>query len=132
MYRKAQEELLKWKASRRRKPLVLIGARQVGKTWLMRELANIAYDDYVYISFDRDADAIRIFDETKDPKLIIERLALIRNKKILPECTLIILDFTSCILQLYTINRKHSFNELGVIFAGFAVELTAVTSRMRS
>ena len=92
MYRKAIDELLAWKNSRRRKPLVLKGARQVGKTWLMNEFASIAYDDSVYISFDRDADAVRIFDETKDPKLIIERLALVRNKKILPENTLIILD----------------------------------------
>jgi predicted AAA+ superfamily ATPase len=64
----------------------------VGKTWLMKELASKAYDDSVYISFDKDADAVRIFDETKDPKLILERLSLIRNKTILPGKTLIILD----------------------------------------
>jgi len=92
MYRKVLEELIAWKTSHRRKPLVLRGARQVGKTWLMKELANIAYDDYIYISFDKDADAIKLFNETKDPKLIIERLALIQNKKILPESTLIIFD----------------------------------------
>jgi len=92
MYRKVLEELMAWKNSSRRKPLVLKGARQVGKTWLMKELANTAYSDSVYISFDKDADAIKIFDETKDPKLILERLALIRNKSILPKQTLIILD----------------------------------------
>ena len=92
MYRKSLDELVAWKASSRRKPLVLRGARQVGKTWLMKELANKAYDDAVYISFDKDADAVKIFDETKDPKLILERLALIRNKTILREKTLIILD----------------------------------------
>jgi hypothetical protein len=92
MYRTILEELFAWKISHRRKPLVLKGARQVGKTWLMKELAKTAYDDFVYVSFDKDTDAIKIFDETKDPKLILERLALIRNKKILPEKTLIILD----------------------------------------
>jgi len=92
MYRKALEELLAWKGSPRRKPLVLKGARQVGKTWLMKELASVAYNDSFYISFDKDADVAKVFDETKDPKLIIERLALIRNKTILPEKTLIILD----------------------------------------
>jgi len=92
MYRKALDELLVWKNSSRRKPLVLKGARQVGKTWLMKELASKAYEDSIYISFDKDAYAVKIFDETKDPKLIIERLAIIRNKSISPGKTLIILD----------------------------------------
>ena len=92
MYRKVLEELMAWKDSPRRKPLVLRGARQVGKTWLMKELARKMYDDLVYISFDKDTDAVKIFEQTKDPKLIIERLALIRNKIILPGRTLIILD----------------------------------------
>jgi predicted AAA+ superfamily ATPase len=92
MYRKVLDELVKWKVSNRRKPLVLKGARQAGKTWLMKELANIAYEDSVYISFDKDTDAVKIFDETKDPGLILERLALIHGKIIKPEKTLIILD----------------------------------------
>ena len=92
MYRKVLEDLMAWKDSPRRKPIVLRGARQVGKTWLMKELASKAYDDSVYISFDKDADAVKIFDETKDPRLILERLTLIRNKTILPQKTLIILD----------------------------------------
>jgi len=91
MYRKALTELMAWKDSPRRKPLVLKGARQVGKTWLMKELADKTYDDSVYISFDKDDDSVKIFNETKDPKLILERLALIRNKTI-SEKTLIILD----------------------------------------
>jgi predicted AAA+ superfamily ATPase len=49
MYRKVFEELMAWKAGPRRKPLVLKGARQVGKTWLMREFANRAYEDSLYI-----------------------------------------------------------------------------------
>lgn len=69
MYRKAMEKLFAWKSSSRRKPLVLKGARQVGKTWLMREFARKAYDDSIYISFDKDVDAVKIFDDTKDPKL---------------------------------------------------------------
>jgi predicted AAA+ superfamily ATPase len=58
----------------------------------MREFANEAYADSLYISFDRDTDAVKIFNDTKDPKLILERLGLIRGKAILPEKTLIILD----------------------------------------
>ena len=120
MYRKVLDELLAWKASHRRKPLVLRGARQVGKTWLMKELAITAYDDFVYISFDKDADATRIFDETKDPKLIIERLPLIRNKKILPESTLIILDeIQECPNALGSLKYfNEEVNEYHVITAG--------------
>ena len=92
MYRKVLEELFRWKENPRKKPLVLKGARQVGKTWLMKELASKFYDDSVYVSFDKDADAAKIFDETKDPKVIVERLGLICGKMILPEKTLIILD----------------------------------------
>ncbi len=58
----------------------------------MREFARTLYDDSVYISFDRDAEAVRIFDGTKDPALIIERLSLARGKTIRSEKTLIILD----------------------------------------
>ena len=120
MYRKVLEELIAWKDSHRRKPLVLRGARQVGKTWVMKELANIAYDDFVYISFDKDVDAIRVFDETKDPKLIIERLALIRNKKIMPESTLIILDeIQECPSALGSLKYfNEEANEYHVITAG--------------
>jgi len=92
MYRKAMNELIAWKESTRRKPLVLKGARQVGKTWLMNEFANAEYDDSIYISFDKDVDAIRLFDETKDPKLLLQRMALMHGKTVLPEKTLIILD----------------------------------------
>jgi predicted AAA+ superfamily ATPase len=85
-------ELERWKASARRKPLVLKGARQVGKTWLMREFAERRYRDWVYVSFDKDPEAMRVFESTKDPKLILERLGLIRGKVILPGETLVILD----------------------------------------
>jgi len=92
MYRKAMDELKAWKTSPRRKPLVIKGARQVGKTWLMNAFAANEYEDSIYISFDKDAEAVKIFDGVKDPKTIIERLALIRGKAILPEKTLIIMD----------------------------------------
>ena len=120
MYRKALEELLAWKDSPRRKPLVLRGARQVGKTWLMKELASNAYDDSVYISFDKDSDAARIFDETKDPKLILERLALIRGKTIWPEKTLVILDeIQECPNALGSLKYfNEEANEYHIITAG--------------
>ncbi|MDR1110743.1 MAG: AAA family ATPase [Deltaproteobacteria bacterium] len=120
MYRKVFGELVAWKDGQRRKPLVLKGARQVGKTWLMREFAREAYGDSVYVSFDRDADAVKIFDDTKDPKLILERLGLIRGKTILPEKTLIILDeIQECPNALGSLKYfNEEANEYHVITAG--------------
>jgi len=120
MYRKALSNLTAWKTSPRRKPLVMKGARQVGKTWLMNEFADQAYDDSIYISFDRDETVAGIFDETKDPKLIVERLALIRGKRILPEKTLIILDeIQECPNALGSLKYFHEeANEYHVIAAG--------------
>ena len=55
MYRIAMEKLLKWKESKRRKPLIIEGARQVGKTWLMKEFGRLYYTDTVYINFDSNS-----------------------------------------------------------------------------
>jgi len=120
VYRKAERELLAWKSSLRRKPLVIKGARQVGKTWLMKEFADRAYEDSVYISFDKDTDARKLFDDTKDPKLIIERLALIRGKAVMPEKTLIILDeIQECPSALGSLKYfNEEANEYHVITAG--------------
>jgi len=120
MHRKATKELTRWKNSSRRKPLVLKGARQVGKTWLMTEFAKQNFDDSVYISFDRDAEAIKIWNDTKDPKLILERLSFIRGKIILPEQTLIILDeIQECPNALASLKYfNEDANEYHIITAG--------------
>jgi len=120
MYRKAMEELTRWKESSRRKPLVLKGARQVGKTWLMNEFAEQNYADSIYIGFDKDAEAVKIFDDTKDPKLLLERLSLIRGKTILPEKTLIILDeIQECPNALGSLKYfNEEANEYHIIAAG--------------
>jgi len=120
MFRKAMGELTAWKVSQRRKPLVLKGARQVGKTWLMNEFAHKEYDDSIYVSFDKDAVAVRVFDETKDPKQILQRLALMRGKTVLPEKTLIILDeIQECPNALGSLKYfNEEANEYHVIAAG--------------
>ena len=120
MYRKIFEELLAWKNSPRRKPLVLKGARQVGKTWLMNEFAKRSYGDSVYISFDLDRDAMNIFNETKDPGVILERLGLIRGKRIEAGKTLIILDeIQECASALGCLKYfNEEANEHHVIAAG--------------
>ena len=72
---------------------ILLGDNEVGKsTVLMKEFAKKEYNDSIYISFDKDDDASKIFNETKNPRLILERLALISQKTVKPEQTLIIFD----------------------------------------
>ena len=120
MHRNAMKELLAWKANARRKPLVLKGARQVGKTWLMNEFAKNSYEDFIYISFDKDTAIGKVFEETKDPKLILERLALIRGKILLPEETLIIFDeIQECPNALGSLKYfNEEANEYHIIAAG--------------
>lgn len=132
MYRTVYNDFVKWKNSPRRKPLVLKGARQVGKTWLMNEFAKNEYEDSVYISFDKDKSAVKIFDETKDPKLILERLGLIHGRVILPEKTLIILDeIQECPNALGSLKYfNENANEYHIVTAGslLGTYLSAPTS----
>ena len=92
MYRKALDELKEWKASSGRKPLILKGARQVGKTWLMKEFGKECYKKTFYFSFDKEESLHDIFKVNKDPYRVIESLGTIREDKILPEEHLIIFD----------------------------------------
>jgi hypothetical protein len=61
MYRDAMNELHKWKSKKNKKPLIIRGARQVGKTWLMREFGNSSYDEMVYINFDNNTQMKELF-----------------------------------------------------------------------
>lgn len=92
MQRDALNKLKEWKQNKNRKPLILQGARQVGKTWLMKEFGKVEYKNYVYVSFDRNTIAQELFSKNIDIFKIIEGLELISNIKIIPNETLIILD----------------------------------------
>lgn len=92
MYRYAIEELYEWKQSSSRKPLIIEGARQVGKTWLMREFGRLAYADTVYINFDLNSRVKELFASDLEIGRIIMGLELYTGKKIMPESTLIIFD----------------------------------------
>ena len=92
MYRAVIEDLIQWKQSANRKPLILQGARQVGKTWLMKEFGKTCYEDYVYLNFDEEESIKSVVEKNKDPHRIIELLSLLSGKKIFPEKTLIIFD----------------------------------------
>lgn len=92
MKRKAMQYFLEWKTNEDRKPLVLKGARQVGKTWLMKEFGRSYYEETFYFNFDEESELKSIFEINKDPHRIVELLGLLRGKKILPGKHLILLD----------------------------------------
>lgn len=92
MYRIAIEKLYKWKESKRRKPLIIEGARQVGKTWLMKEFGSKAYVNTVYINFDSNSRMAELFSSDLDIDRIILGLAIFVGHKIEPDNTLLIFD----------------------------------------
>ena len=120
MKRNAILKLVQWKNSPERKPMVLRGARQVGKTWLMKEFGKNYYDNYVYFNFDEEDELKSIFETNKNPNRIIELLSMISDEKIEPEKTLIIFDeIQECPEALNTLKYfKEKANEYHVITAG--------------
>lgn len=120
MLRNAMQDLLEWKERPDRKPLILKGARQVGKTWLMKEFGKSAYDDFVYFNFDEEEELKSIFAANKNPQRIIEMLALISGKNIVPGKTLILFDeIQECPEALNSLKYFYEkANEYHVISAG--------------
>lgn len=118
--RNAIQDLINWKSSDDRKPLVMRGARQVGKTWLMKEFGQSCYESYVYFNFDEEDGLKSIFETNKNPHRIIELLSMISGKKILPGETLIIFDeIQECPEALNTLKYfKEKANDYHVIAAG--------------
>ena len=92
MNRNAIKQLVAWKNDPERKPLILKGARQVGKTWLMHEFGSKQYDSYVYFNFDEEDELKSIFERNKNPHRLLELLGLLTGQKIIPGETLVIFD----------------------------------------
>lgn len=92
MLRFAMEKLLTWKEKNNRKPLIIMGARQVGKTWLMKEFGRICYEKVAYISFYNNKRMDDVFQMDFDIQRIIMNLNIESGVTITPENTLIILD----------------------------------------
>ena len=104
MKRNALNDLMEWKNSADRKPLVLRGGRQVGKTWLMKEFGSTCYSNYVYFNFDEDEELKSLFASNKNPHRLLELLALAAGEKISPETTLIIGGMPECVAS-WTANK---------------------------
>lgn len=92
MYRTAIETLFRWKQSKHRKPLIIEGARQVGKTWLMKEFGRQAYADTVYINFDSNSRMAELFASDLDTERLMMGLELYAGRKIDPDQSLLIFD----------------------------------------
>lgn len=91
MKRKIVSKLLGWKDSTERKPLILQGARQIGKTYIVSYFAGIAYTKFVYCNFEKEKNLVSLFNNLS-PKEIIANLSSIKRQQILPKETLIIFD----------------------------------------
>lgn len=120
MERFALKHLAEWKERTDRKPMILKGARQVGKTWMMREFGNQYYENMVYFNFDEEPALKSIFESNKNPKRIIELLSMISGELIEPGKTLILLDeIQECPDALNSLKYfQEKANEYHVIAAG--------------
>lgn len=92
VYRTALEQLKRWKAKKHHKPLIIRGARQVGKTWLMKEFGANEYASVVYINFDNNERMKTLFEGSLEVKRLITGIELYAGHKIDPDNTLLIFD----------------------------------------
>lgn len=119
--------LAQWKTDLHRKPLLLRGARQVGKTHAIRELGK-TFDHFIEINFERDQQALSIFDHNKslDPKRILQEILALNNNKIFPGSTLLFFDEIQMAPQAITALRYfyEEMPDLHVIAAGSLLDFT--------
>jgi uncharacterized protein len=86
------KKLLAWKNDRHSKPLILQGARQVGKTWALKQFGSVFFDEVAYFNFEKQVALKQFFAQSKEPQGIINNLSLVNGKPIKPGSTLIIFD----------------------------------------
>ena len=92
MKRKIMQDMVVWKNNPNRMPLIIEGARQVGKTWLMKKFGSEHYENIVYFNFDDNRKLQKLFDQDLDTNRLISELELVSRSKIIPHETLIIFD----------------------------------------
>lgn len=96
-------ELIKWKESKRRKPLILKGARQVGKTWVLQEFGKRFFSNYLYINFEKQEEYKQFFQTTKDVYRIMQNLSMASGKKITTDTLIIFDEIQACEEALNTL-----------------------------
>ncbi|MCK4920358.1 MAG: ATP-binding protein [Bacteroidales bacterium] len=102
MKRSAYKELINWKNNTDRKPLVLQGARQVGKTYLVNEFGKQEYKHHYYLNFEQDQKLLSLFDSSLDPEKIIDNISLYLGEKIESEDTLLFFDEIQTVPEVLT------------------------------
>ncbi len=120
MKRYILDKLIEWKESKYRKPLIVKGARQIGKTYILKQFGVENYENVAYFNFDHDKDLYNLFSNTKDPRRIIEQLTFINKKAIQPSKTLIIFDeIQECPNALNSLKYfKEEANDYHIVCAG--------------
>jgi len=109
MKRSLYSELLKWKNSKNRKPLLLQGARQVGKTYFVTEFAKKEYNHFIYLNFEQNPELRTLFQQELNPQTIIENITIFTGQKIFPGETLLFFDEIQTVPEVLT-SLKY-FNE---------------------
>lgn len=124
MKRFAQEHLSEWKTAQRRKPLIVRGARQVGKTWLVEDFAASHFGSLVKVDLERRRDLHRHFGDNLDAKIIVQHLELAEGKRIVPGRTLLFLDeIQACPRAIMALRYFYEqMPDLHVIAAGSLLE----------
>lgn len=121
--RNIDDELLKWKESPRRKPLLVRGARQVGKSWAIRHLGE-TFEHYLEINLEAEKDLCRLFEEVPDVVELAQRLGAVHNVPVIPGKTLLFIDEVqnspAALKSLWFF--KENFPDLHVVAAGSLLE----------
>ncbi len=120
MYRKILENLKEWKKSDTRKPLILYGARQIGKTYTMLEFGQSEYANVAYFNFENNKDLGSVFDKDFNPVRIMNELSVLKSISIFPEKTLVIFDEIQACEKALTFLKyvNENANEYHLIAAG--------------
>ena len=119
------KQLVEWKDKPARKPLILQGVRQVGKTWILKYFGSRYFENVAYFNFDKQKEIGQFFSTTKDPKRILDNLSLVHGKAILPKKTLLIFDeIQECNDALNAL--KYFYEELPEYFVTCAGSLLGV------
>ena len=114
------EQLKKWKISTSRKPLIMYGARQIGKTYSLLEFGQSEYDNVAYSNFENSSELISVFEKDLNPERIINELSILKSITIIPEKTLIIFDEIQGCEKALTFLKymNETANEYHIIAAG--------------
>jgi predicted AAA+ superfamily ATPase len=96
MFRKFTQKLKKWETDKTREPMMVVGARQVGKTWLIKEFCKENYKDYVYVNFEQDPTMESVFAGSLNPQVIIENLEIVTGKSIDPDVAIFFDEIQKC------------------------------------